>query len=49
MDNPIFLTDSIWNIANVYVYGQYDGMEIQKEEIDEDKVKSIMKKLTIES
>lgn len=49
MDNPVFLTDTIWTIANVYVYGEYEGMEIQKEEIDEDKGKSIMKKLTIES
>ncbi len=49
MDNPVFLTDTIWSIANIYVYGEYEGMEIQKEEIDENKGKSIMKKLTFES
>lgn len=49
MDNPVCLTDTIWSIANVYVYGEYEGIKIQKEEIDENQGKSIMKKLTLES
>lgn len=45
IDNPNFLMSTIETIANVYVYGEYEGIAVKKEEIDENRGKSIMKKL----
>ena len=47
INNPEFLMCTMETIASVYVYGEYEGIKVQKDEIDENKGKSLMKKLTI--